>query len=202
MPVEPFRVGVFAAGAILVLGALLAGRGPAESAAARLRRGLRLGVAAAGVALMAWAALPYLARHQSPRALSTTGATATAPTPASGESEIDIVGLASSRLAACPHASASAVPDGGTASVAQMTAARNAFQGYDAATDAYVKCVDSAVGRLAGELKGTASAAQLQQLDRFGSSAHNTAIDQEQAVADQLNQQIRAFKAKHPEGER
>jgi hypothetical protein len=29
--------------------------------------------------------------------------------------------------------------------------------------------------------------------------AHNTAIDQEKAVADQFNAQIRAYKAKHPQ---
>jgi len=35
-------------------------------------------------------------------------------------------------------------------------------------------------------------------LKTLHNGAHNTAVDQEQAVADQLNEQVRVFKAKHP----
>jgi hypothetical protein len=193
MPLELLRIGMFGAGAILVFVALLSGRLAADPAAVRVRRALQSGVAVGGVVLMAWAALPYHGRHASHRvAASTTAA------PAAGSSQIDAVALASSQLAACPLATAPKVPDGATASLEQMNAARTAFQSYDAATNTYVKCVDSAVERLAGELRGGASPAELQRLEAFGSSAHNTAIDQEQAIADRLNGQIRAFKARHP----
>jgi hypothetical protein len=42
------------------------------------------------------------------------------------------------------------------------------------------------------------SAEELQMLKTLHNGAHNTAVDQEQAVADQLNEQVRVFKAKHP----
>jgi hypothetical protein len=32
----------------------------------------------------------------------------------------------------------------------------------------------------------------------FGDSAHNTAIDQEQALADKFNAQVRLYRSRHP----
>jgi hypothetical protein len=192
MPVDFFRISLFAAGAILILIALLVGRFAPDPTAARARRGLRVAVAAAGVAVIAWAAWPYLAR---PR-------TAPAPVPAApappAPAPVDAVALASPQLAACPLPTAPEVPDGAKASREQITAARTAFQSYDAAINAYAKCIDAAVDRLTSELRGKASPAELQRLQHFGTSAHNTAIDQDQGVADRLNAQIRAYKARHP----
>lgn len=168
-----------------------------------MRRALQGVLAGAGVALVVWAAWPYLAPHGRARTALSTAAPSTAvlstatPTAPKGP-QIDAVALASLRLAACPLAAAPQVPDGSTASREQMSAARTAFQNYDAATNGYAKCVDSAVQRLAGELKGKASTDEVQRLEQFGRSARNTAIDQEQAVADRLNGQIRAFKARQP----
>jgi hypothetical protein len=62
---------------------------------------------------------------------------------------------------------------------------------------AYAHCVDAAVERLAGQYAGVASAADIQNLKAFGISAHNTAVDQEQALADRLNEQLRIYKGKH-----
>ena len=42
------------------------------------------------------------------------------------------------------------------------------------------------------------SAEEREMLKTLHNGAHNTAVDQEQAVADQLNEQVRVFKAKHP----
>jgi len=194
MPVEFFRISLFAAGAILILIALLVGRFAPDSTATRARRGLRVAVAAAGVAVIAWAAWPYLAR---PRVTPAPVPAAPAP-PVPTSAPVDAVARASPQLAACPLATAPQVPDGGKASREQMNAARTAFQSYDAAINAYTKCVDSAVDRLTSELRGKASPAELQRLQDFGTSAHNTAIDQEQGVADRFNAQIRAYKARHP----
>ncbi len=88
-------------------------------------------------------------------------------------------------------------PDGTKASREQMLAARAAFQQYDAATNSYLKCVDLTIERVTQQFPA-ASAADRDTLKTLGNGAHNTAIDQEQAVADQLNLQVRAFKAKHP----
>jgi phage-related minor tail protein len=89
------------------------------------------------------------------------------------------------------------VPDGGKASREEMVAARTAFQQYDAATNTFLKCVDVAIDGVTKQFP-QASAEELQMLKTLHNGAHNTAVDQEQAVADQLNEQVRVFKAKHP----
>jgi hypothetical protein len=89
------------------------------------------------------------------------------------------------------------MPDGARASREQMVEATSAFKAYDTATVAYTHCVDAAVERLAGQYAGVASAADIQNLKAFGISAHNTAVDQEQALADRLNEQVRIYKGKH-----
>lgn len=192
MPLEPLRISLLAAGAILVLVAAFAGGLAPDGARAHLRW-VRYALAAAGVALIIWAAAFYPRRQTSPRPVASI-----APAPGAQSSQVDAVALASPQLAACPHAGAPEVPDGATASLRQMNIARAAFQSYDQATNSYVKCIDAAVDRLSGELRTKTSPAELERLRAFGRSAHNTAIDQEQAVADRLNGQIRAFKSRHP----
>jgi hypothetical protein len=128
----------------------------------------------------------------------TAAAAAPAPPASPAAPSVDLVQLASSALEDCPESTAPQIPDGTKASSAQMKAAHAAFQAYDASINNYTKCVDAAVARIAAQYKGTASAEDIQSLEAFGGRAHNTAIDQEQAVADQFNTQLRAFKAKRP----
>jgi hypothetical protein len=180
-------------GAALVLAAAFGGRIFGGAASTAVAKGVRVALALAGVAVLAAVAALRLG-SPAPRPV----AAVVAPPPHVDASSAELIGAASTELAACPLSTAPAVPDGATASLAQMTAARAAFEAYDAAINAYVKCVDSAVDRIARRFKGAASDADLQSLDTFGRSAHNTAIDQEQAVADQFNQQVRTYKTKHP----
>jgi hypothetical protein len=77
------------------------------------------------------------------------------------------------------------------------SAARRAFERYDTATNAYVECVDATIERIARHFAASASEENVQTLRRFGVAAHNAAIDHEQAAADQLNLQVRAYNAKH-----
>ena len=106
--------------------------------------------------------------------------------------------MAGVALQACPRATAPAVPDGGTASREEMAAATAAFKSFDTATNSYVHCVDVTIERIASQHR-EASQDDLHSLKEFGRVAHNTAIDQETAVADQLNAQVRSYKAKHPQ---
>jgi hypothetical protein len=78
-----------------------------------------------------------------------------------------------------------------------MEAARAAFVAYDTTTKTYVQCVDEAVDQAIKQFPDASTAVQ-DSVKMLGDMAHNTAINQEQAVADQLNAQVRAFKAKHP----
>ncbi len=112
---------------------------------------------------------------------------------------MDLVDAASVALQDCPQAAPPAMPDGARATGKEMIAARAAFQAYDASTNAYVHCVDAAIERIASHYGAVASAAELKSLQAFGLGAHDTAIDQEQAVADQLNTQIRTYRARHPQ---
>lgn len=185
-------IGALALGALLVLIALLAPRlrGTAQSA-----RTLTWSVVAAvaGAVLLGWGLMTSLrSRAPAPRAPSPAAASTPAPSP------VDLVEVASAALQACPRATAPAVPDGSTASREAMGAATAAFKSYDTATSAYVQCVDVTIERIAREHPG-ASQDDLHSLKEFGTVAHNTAIDQETAVADQLNTQVRSYKATHPQ---
>lgn len=183
-----YRVALLAAGVLLLLAALVGGRVLGTHVSAAVRTGIRLGTAALGLALLGWILPSYRA--------APPASVAAAPThPAM---PVDLVRVASSELAACSLPTAPSLPDGDGASLQQMTAARQAFEAYDTATTVYTQCVDAAIERVAKQQGRAASAADLESLRTFGTTAHNTAIEQEQAVADQFNGQIRAYKAKHP----
>jgi len=180
-----------ALGALLMLIALIA---------PRLRGGARGGRTAtwsvvagvAGAALLGWGLISALGSRSPSRA-----APPSVSTPAA--SPADLVQVASATLRACPRAQAPAVPDGATASREAMAAATAAFKSYDSATNSYVHCVDVTIERIANQYAGVASQDDLHALKEFGTVAHNTAIDQETAIADQLNAQIRTYKAQHPQ---
>jgi len=187
-----FRIGALALGALLLLAAVSSAL--IFGSAWRTRSGTyaRAAAGVVGAALIIAALVPYLGSPRQP-ALQPAAAPA-----ATQHSSVDLVGTAGSAVAACVVATAPAVPNGATASLKEMRAARTAFQAYDGATNSYLHCVDSTIERVAKQFAGEASPADLQALQTFGVRAHDTAVDQEQAVADQFNSQIRTFKAKHP----
>ena len=148
--------------------------------------------ACAGAALIALAVVFSLHSRPAPKSVSTD-----APTPTSAP--VDLVDAASIALQDCARAVPPSVPDGTHATRAEMTAARSAFQAYDTATNTYIHCVDTAIERIANQYATVASPSELKSLKAFGRGAHDTAIDQEQAVADQFNTQIRAYRARHPQ---
>jgi hypothetical protein len=145
--------------------------------------------AAVLLALAVWAVLALQARHRQ--------AVVASATPATLRPTVDLVGMATKAMQSCVLPSPPVSPDASTATLNQMLAARNEFQAYDAATNAYIGCVDAAVDRIAHQTAGQASKSDLESLKLFGARAHNTAIDQEQAYVDQFNVQVRAYKAQH-----
>lgn len=188
-----FRIALLVLGAVLlmtfVFGGLIFRRalGPRAITAARAALGV------AGAAAIGWTnwTSPW-ATHSKPVAV---GASTLA---SSDERRIELIGPASSALADCPVATAPPLPDGATATLKQMTEARAAFKAFDAATNNYTQCVDEMIVRVAEHAPPSTSKADLQALSTFATSAHNTAVDQEQAFADQFNAQVRAYNAKHP----
>jgi hypothetical protein len=164
----------------------------AEARTAVLIIAALLVLAVCGFALLYFLHTRALAVHEPPTMSPAAAAVAS-------ESGVDLVDAASVAVQECARAVPPSIPDGTHASAAEMAAARAAFQEYDKATNAYVHCVDQAIDRVHAQYAAVASPAELKTLDAFGVGAHDTAIDQEQAVADQFNGQVRAYRAKHPQ---
>jgi hypothetical protein len=194
--------------ALLLLGALLLiatlppviARIVGGRASPLLARALRVGLGIAGATLIVSVLATYASSPTRPgQSVASEQSAPAAPAAANAPSAPpDLVAMASEALEGCAVAAAPAVPDGANASLGQMTAAQSAFKAYDAATLAYVNCVDAVTDRISTQFGATAPAAELARLKTFGTSAHNSAIDREQALADQFNAQVRVYKARHP----
>ena len=197
-----FSIGVLAAGTVVVLAALLGGRIFGAAVPTRLAGLARAGCALAGAVLLIWGAMAQLRSAARPAEAHAVVAVPPATPAIPAATAPDLVHAASAALNACALMDAPSAPDGATASTAQMAAARGAFQRYDTATNAYVECVDSTIERIARQFAGAASQENVQTLRRFGVAAHNAAIDHEQAAADRLNLQVRAYNARHAKSAR
>lgn len=82
------------------------------------------------------------------------------------------------------------IPDGKTASEAEMVAAMNAFKAYNDEVTAFGACLEE-------ETKSKAAGtAQLMQLKTMQSKKHNAAVDELQAKAKQFNEQVRIYKSR------
>ena len=167
---------------VALLGAAVGGQRMRTVNATRVR----ILIALVGVLLLA-APFVYRASH-------VTGAPAQSvavpPPPAKPDNPLLV---ATAAIEKCPLGIAPTIPNAATATREQMLAARKDFQAYDEVTKGYAKCVDDAIEQV-GKQFPDASAT----LQEFATTAHNTAINQEQAVADELNAQLRAYKAAHP----
>ena len=189
-PPAELRIGALVVGAGLLLFALFAPLLRGASLRSLSGTWVRAAMAVAGAALLC-SGLISLVGSRPP------AQTAIAAPPARDLSSVDLVDVASVALQSCPRATPPAVPDGASASGEAMAAARSAFQAYDSATDSYLQCVDKTIDGIARQYADVALQDDLHALKEFGLSAHNTAIDQERAIADQFNAQIRTYKAKH-----
>ena len=118
------------------------------------------------------------------------------------KSLLTAVVIAAAALAPAAHADCSyppapsQLPDGNTATLAQMLSAQKAVQAYNEEMNAYLSCIqlerDSRVAQAGDKL----TKQQKQELEAIEVQKHNAAVDQLQAVADQFNSQVKIFKAK------
>ena len=82
------------------------------------------------------------------------------------------------------------IPDGKTASEAEMIAAMQAFKAYNDSVTEFGACLEE-------ETKSKAAGtAQLMQLKTMQTKKHNAAIDELQSKAKLFNEQVRVFKAR------
>lgn len=78
----------------------------------------------------------------------------------------------------------SKIPDGSTASQQEMITAMETIKQYNSDVQTYLKCLDFETRQN-----------QLSPSDQ--TALHNEAVDQLSHVADEFNEQVRTFKAKH-----
>jgi hypothetical protein len=85
------------------------------------------------------------------------------------------------------------IPDGKTASEAEMVAAMKAFKDYDGQVNAYVSCLDQETKT---KSEG-AAASQIMQIKSMQSKKQNAAVGELQAKAAKFNEQVRVFKSRN-----
>lgn len=97
--------------------------------------------------------------------------------------------------AACTYPSPPAqLPDGATATLAEMVAGQKAVKQFDEAVSAYTACIKLEED---AQLKGdNLTAQQKKAIETQQAQKNDAAVDQDQALADRFNEQIRIFKAK------
>ena len=105
--------------------------------------------------------------------------------------------LAPAAYADCTYPQApNHIPDGSTATLAEMLAGQKAVQAYNEQMTAYLSCIklerDSRVAQAGDKL----TKQQKQELEAIEIQKNNAAVDQLHAVADQFNAQVKIFKAK------
>jgi hypothetical protein len=88
------------------------------------------------------------------------------------------------------------IPDGWTATKAEMLAAAQVVKDYDKAINVYNACLPFERDPLVAKPGDQLTAAQKNALRRIEDEKHNAAVDQLQSVADRFNQQVRIFNSR------
>ena len=105
--------------------------------------------------------------------------------------------LAPAAYADCTYPQApSQLPDGSTATLAEMLAAQKVVQSYNEEMTAYLSCIklerDSRVTQAGDKL----TKQQKQEMEAIEIQKNNAAVDQLHSVADRFNAQVKIFKAR------
>jgi membrane-anchored protein YejM (alkaline phosphatase superfamily) len=86
------------------------------------------------------------------------------------------------------------VPNGSTATEAEMVAAMQTFKQYNADSTAYLACLDEETA--ASRKDGSLSQSDLVQMKARQLRKYNLAVDEAKEAADKFNKQLRAFKSR------
>jgi hypothetical protein len=104
--------------------------------------------------------------------------------------------LAASAMAECVYPKTpTSAPNGNTATQEEMLAGKEAFTAYQSQVNAYLECLDKESDARVAEAGDNKD--QVKQIKVMTAKKHNAAIDELQARADEFNQQIKAYRAKH-----
>jgi hypothetical protein len=109
---------------------------------------------------------------------------------------------AGNAYAACTYPSPPAkLPDGATATRDEMLAGKKMVTEFDQAISAYNTCLqkeaDDAIAALTGEEKE--KAAKKVEIQKMADQKHNAAVEADEQIATQFNEQLRAYNAKQKE---
>jgi DNA repair ATPase RecN len=96
--------------------------------------------------------------------------------------------LAGPAFGACTYPPAEQVPDGKTASQAEMTAAQQRMQAYMGKMQQYLDCLEQEEAALPEEQRTTETRA-------LTVKRYNAAVEAMESLAAQFNEQVRAYKA-------
>jgi hypothetical protein len=192
IPLTPatLRAVLIVVGVLLILAAALADVLKPQGTSPRSGL-IRILLALVGAVLLGWGL--FAPSKPAPEVAAPIGPAPTTPAPPA-----DLVLAATAAIAGCPTATAPPVPAADSASLQQMQQAAAAFKTYDAAVVSYTSCVDGKIASLSRQYGTTAAQTDLERLRVFGTTVHNTAVDQEQALADKFNAQVRLFRSRHP----
>ncbi len=90
------------------------------------------------------------------------------------------------------------VPDGNTASLEEMVAANKAVKAYNVEIESYLGCIQKDHDTKVAQGGDTLSEDQKKQMAAMLAQKNNAAVDELQAVAAKVNEQIRIYKARQP----
>ncbi len=99
-------------------------------------------------------------------------------------STLFLLGFLGATALACEAPDTPAVPDGGSASQAEMVDGQKAVKSYMTAANDYLACLDEAI-------KDAVRKSEKAEMNR----AYNRAVDQMNEIADAFNRALRDFKA-------
>lgn len=96
------------------------------------------------------------------------------------------------------------VPDGNTATLQEMLAAQKTVKQFDHDIKAYTDCLklehDTAVSKLDPSTDPKKAKARKSELDNMWAKKNDAAVDQDTAVTNRFNEQVRIYKAKASKG--
>jgi hypothetical protein len=102
-------------------------------------------------------------------------------------------------MADCSYPKAPAkIPDGNTAALEEMVAAKKSVEAYNKDMDAYLACIKLEQDDKVAKGGTNLSEVQKKEVAAMYAQKNDAAVDELQGIAARLNEQIRVYKAKHP----
>lgn len=112
---------------------------------------------------------------------------------------LGVAALSTPAMADCTYPKApGSAPNGSTATEGEMSASQQAFGQYQKDMNAYLACLDKEADNSVAALGDKPeNAKQIKQIKSMATKRYNSAVNELEARAKELNTQVRAYNAKH-----